>query len=249
MRIYKTAGVASALLFVACSPSDMGASGALSGLAVFAGITALAGLGARRDARAGAPMPCDGYEETACDGERIVTHCCPKGAKCNFRDGPHVTCGHGLCRAGGDISRCAAPVATTTPAKSEADCKKDHGSWELVCADKVVVAACLPPMPTNFMGPGYKPAFTMCGKGDRLVSTAVVVGERCTNHRLAEDCYPTASEGKCLGAVTKVCLGGKVVDKCLPVSLQPRAWEAAAFVKCPDGSCAIGTDSANACRF
>ncbi len=248
MRIFRAVGVASVVLFVACSPADIGASGAASGLVVFAGLAALA-YGARRDARAGPPMPCTGYEETSCDGGRISKRCCPAGATCNFRDsGPHVNCGHGLCFEGEDIGRCPAPVATTTPAKSEEECKKEHGSWELVCADKVVVAKCLPPMPTNFMGPGYKPAFTMCGKGERLVSTAVEVGERCTNHRLPEDCFPAASQVKCVGTVTKVCLGGKVVDKCLPVVAAGHVWEAATFVKCGDGSCAVGTSPLIVCR-
>lgn len=206
-------------------------------------------------ARAGAPMPCGGYETTACQDGRLQTRCCPAGAKCNYRDEPFIGCGHGLCTTGGDPGRCLAPRPNVTAAKSEADCKTESGDWALVCADKVVVSACLPPMPTNFMGPGFNPRFVACGSGASLSSTGDgQVGDRCTTHLLEEDCYPTREElglRACQGALTKVCLGGKVIEKCLPQNLspfKPRVWPASTFVTCDDGSCAVGSDKSKGCR-
>lgn len=199
-------------------------------------------------------MPCQGSQHVSCSAGRIQTQCCPEGAMCNYRDEPFTGCGHGLCITSGDPGRCVSPRPNVTTAKSEADCKNDSGEWALVCADKVVVHACLPPMPTNFMGPGNNPRFKSCGSGAAPMSSEdAKVGDRCTTHLLDEDCYPTRDElglRACEAPLTKVCLGGKLLEKCLPQNLspiKPRLWPASTFVTCDDGSCAVGDDKQKAC--
>ncbi len=255
----RIAALVPVVLLVACAPAAGGVPGAVLGIALFVGALALMTPGRRAapEARAGAPIGCDGWEHRSCEGGRIQTQCCPKGAKCNFRDEPYLMCGHGLCTTSGDLGRCPSPepaIFTSVDGpggQSEEACKATHGSWQLVCAKKVVVAACLPPMPTNYMGPGMNPPFKTCGKGPRLVSDAPAAGERCTTHVLAEDCYPTKTElgqDKCLGGWQKVCLGGKVEERCLPVSFEDKRWPATEYVMCDDGKCAVGKDETKVCR-
>jgi hypothetical protein len=251
--------LSSALALVACAPGAAGASGALAGVVLFVSVLALMAPSRRAvpAAQAGAPAPCSGWESRGCEGGSIQTRCCPEGAKCNFRDEPYLECGHGLCTTSGDLGRCPSPKPALFSSgagpggEDEAACRKSHGSWERACANKVVVAVCMPPMPTNYMGPGMNPPFKVCGKGQRLVSAEPAVGERCTTHVLAEDCYPTKKAlgaDKCLGGWQKVCLGGQVEERCLPVSLTPKSWHATTFVSCDDGSCAVGEDKTKVCR-
>jgi hypothetical protein len=241
-----------------------GAPGVFIAAAMFVGLLALAAPSRHvvPAVHAGSPVGCDGWESSYCNSGRVAAHCCPKNAKCNYRDPPFVECGHGLCAVGHDIGRCPAPepsLFTMEPnpmGADEASCKAKHGDWQLVCADKVVVAACIPPMPTNYSGPGYSPQFFACGKGQRLVSDEPAAGDRCSTHVLKASCYPTAAElgeaAKCLGKWEEVCLAGKVDKRCLPVSVPPLEtfnWRATKFVKCDDGSCAVGDadDKARVC--
>lgn len=239
-------------LLMGCGPGVVGTSGFFFGALLFAGALALM-TPTRRvvpAAQAGAPVGCDGWESNYCNEGSVGTHCCPKHAKCNFADPPYVDCGSGLCVTGFDVGRCKAPLPHVLP-KGAADtkdkCAAEHGSWELVCAEKVVAHACIPPMPTNYSGAGWNPRFTACGAGQRLESKSPAApGDRCTTHILKEDCYPTQQQlgdDKCLGDWQEVCLGGKVEKRCLPVSVPPLksySWRATEFVKCDDGSCAVG---------
>lgn len=219
--------------------------GSVVGLLMAVGLMALL-VPTRRGAQAGEPDECSGRETYYCSHGRIREHCCPAGAKCNYRDEPYLECGRGYCTTTGDLGRCPAPTPTTYNADDEATCKGLKGTWELACAERVVVRKCLPPMPTNFSDPSPNPSFSVCGGGARLVSGGVAAGERCSTHRLVEDCYPDAAElgmAPCAGEWKAMCLGGKVVDKCVPVvPLKPQAWQAASFVSCPDGTCAVGAD-------
>lgn len=237
----------SCLVLTACAPGVIGGSGsALVGLVMVFGLGLLLVPG-RRDVRASSSDDeCSGKESYYCAHGRIRERCCPKGAKCNYRDEPYLECGRGYCTTTGDLGRCPVPTPTTYNADDEASCRALKGHWELACAERVVVAACLPPVPTNFSDPSPNPAFHVCGAGTRLVSGAVVEGERCSTHPLEEACYPSAVElgiAPCPGAWTPMCIGGEVVDKCVPVvPLAPRAWRAAEYVTCPDGTCAVGSD-------
>ena len=184
-------------------------------------------------ADAGSPMPCDGTETVVCHGGVLVKQCCPKGKKCNFRNPPHIACGNGYCAEGKDVGRCPAPQAATTAAKSEAECKGEYGDWAEVCVARKVTKACLPSMPTNFTGPPLNPPFRTCGPKD----------ERCTTSQFIEDCHPVRGEvTECAGTWTKVCLGGKVAERCLPWTVRANPYTATQYVKCPDGSCVIGND-------
>ncbi|MFO0745026.1 MAG: hypothetical protein U1F43_05025 [Myxococcota bacterium] len=197
-------------------------------------------------ARAGAPMPCNGSETESCDGHRINRSCCPAGAGCNFEHPPYLACGGGLCVLGHDPGRCEAPVASTMPARDEADCKAQYGSWEPACIEHHVVEACLPPVPTNFTGPALNPPFTTCGK------------DRCTTHALAVDCQPTYFElwlaawpalPTCDGKWAEVCLDGQVETRCMLWSgdLLEKPPAPPRWVTCPDNSCAVGSDAKRAC--
>ena len=93
--------------------------------------------------------------------------------------------------------------------------------------------------PTNYDGPPPNPSFRRCGE------------DRCTTHRFVEDCYPTRAElgaADCEGSWTKVCLGGKVEERCLPGGWQKlmMAMPATKYATCPDGTCAVG--DAAACK-
>ncbi len=90
--------------------------------------------------------------------------------------------------------------------------------------------------PSNYSGPSANPAFTRCGPPS---------AKRCTTHVLIEDCHPTRAElgaAACDGAWTKVCLGGKIDERCLPGGLGAPTFEAKTYVVCGDGSCAVGDD-------
>ncbi|MCC6621245.1 MAG: hypothetical protein IT385_08320 [Deltaproteobacteria bacterium] len=229
----------------ASAPADWGL---VSGLV--AALTTLALALPMRGARAGAPMPCQGYEATSCEDGFLRKHCCPEGTKCNFDFPRYLDCGQGTCVVGADIGRCPAPVPRVTPAAATPGCGE---GWELACVDRRVTKACIPPVPTNYTGPGMNPPFRACGDG-RAKRTATPadftkadVGARCTTHVLYEDCFPSRGEvlpRSCLGAWEKVCLGGKVVHKCLPEGAPADAFPAKAFVACDDGSCAVGADKA-----
>jgi hypothetical protein len=237
----------SCLVLTACGPSAIGGSpGALVGLLMVLGLGLLFVPG-RRDLRASSPdEECSGQETHYCAHGRIRERCCPAGAKCNYRDEPFVECGRGYCTTSGDVGRCPVPTPLQYNAHDEATCHAMKGHWELACAERVVVAACLPPVPTNFSDPSPNPSFHVCGRGTRLVSGDVAEGERCSTHPLEDDCYPSQAElgmAPCPGAWTPMCIGGAVVDRCVPVvPLAPRTWTAATFVSCPDGSCAVGSD-------
>jgi len=254
-RVARIAGLSLGLVLAcalaACTsgPAEWGlASGVVAAL-----LTTLALAWPARLARAGAPMPCDGYEERSCDAGFVRTHCCPAGAKCNFDFPRFLDCGHGTCVVGGDRGRCPSPLPHTTP--GDAACAPD--GWELACVDRRVTKACIPPVPTNFTGPGLNPPFRACGDGRaRLTATPADftradVGARCTTHILYEDCFPSRGEvlpRSCLGAWQKVCLGGKLNQKCLPAEAPPDAFPAKTWVTCDDGSCAVGTDAAACAR-
>jgi hypothetical protein len=198
-------------------------------------VAMLAGLvlGAPR-ARAGAPVPCDGTEKRVCEGGRMTTHCCPKSAKCNYRNPPHIDCGDGTCVEGGDEGRCRPPQPVMSASKSEETCKKDYGTWEPACVAHKVTKACIMPVPTNYTGPPNNPSFRTCRT------------DRCTTSRFIEDCHPArgeVAEKACAGSWTKVCLGGKVTERCLPPVPEPESeFRAKTFVTCADGSCAVGDD-------
>jgi hypothetical protein len=183
-------------------------------------------------ARAGAPVPCDGTESWVCEGGRMVKHCCPKTAKCNYRNPPHIDCGDGTCVEGGDEGRCVPPQAARMAAKSEAECTKEYGRWEPACVAHKVTKACVAPVPTNYTGPPTNPPYRTCRD------------DRCTTSRFIEDCHPARAAAKtCADGWTKVCLEGKVTERCLPAVPDPKSeYRAASYVVCGDGSCAVGAD-------
>lgn len=191
-------------------------------------------------ARAGPPMPCEGYETTSCENGWVRTHCCPKNAKCNFDFPSFISCGNQTCVVGADAGRCPAPLPMVDPSKkSAADC--GYG-WEDACVARKVTKACIMPVPTNYSGPDRNPPYRTCGD------------DRCTTHSFLEDCFPTKEElgsKACKGGWTKVCLGGKVHERCLPNSpmtpLIPNTpsdtFRATEFTLCPDTSCVVGSDA------
>lgn len=177
-----------------------------------------------------------GTAHHSCDGARIQTSYCPPGAYCNYRYMPFVDCGAGNCVIGADAGLCPAPKATTLAATSKADCK---GSWEPVCLDRKVTDACVPKTQGRR---APNPPFVSCGAG------------RCTTSRFVEDCYPTRKElGKtaCDGTWEKVCLLGKLEERCVPktapapstssVTPVPGSEHATTYVSCGKGRCAVGT--------
>lgn len=184
-------------------------------------------------ARAGAPIPCDGYEVQSCDGRMIQRQCCPAGARCNFEAPPYELCGNQTCVLGSDRGRCPSPQPTVDTKTKQADCRS---GWVDACVSKKVTRACVLPMPTNFSGPSHNPPYRTCGE------------DRCTTHTFIEDCFPTKAElgaKACDGAWTDVCLGGKVEPRCLKPVTDTR-FEATTFTICPDKSCVVG-DSAAKC--
>jgi hypothetical protein len=206
------------------------AVGAGGGL-LLALLVALAAFALGRAAGAGAPMRCDGTETMVCENGHAYAKCCPKGAKCNYKNPPFVDCGHATCVLGGDVGRCPSPKPHATAARSKAACDKEHGAWEEACIDGKVDSVCLPPMPTNYSGPGQNPQVRRCGWG------------RCTTNTLYEHCFPRRGETLwCSGAWTKVCLGGKVEERCLKKPIED--FPAAKYSACGDGSCAVGDKSA-----
>ncbi len=211
-----------AVALAGCAPAVGGGLGLL--------LVLVGGIALLRTARAGAPLQCGGTETPYCDGGVVRRHCCPSGAKCNYRSAPYTDCGQGLCAPGGDRGRCPAPTTFVSPARSEQACKETSGSWELACLDHKVTRACIPPVPTNFSGPARNAPYRTCG------------GDRCTTHALIEECLVEKRPGaRCSGDWRKVCFGGKVRERCVPRDLgQPL--EGATYVTCADGSCAVGTE-------
>lgn len=237
------------LLMVGCSPL-LGVSGA-AGLAAM-GLLASVALGlafgrARAEpsasatsAASGAPLPppvCDGFEHASCADGRIAVSCCPKGAKCNYRNEPYQDCGDGACVPGNDPGLCPPKQPQVDPGKTAAECP---GGWIKACVDRKVTMACLMPVPTNYMGPALNPPFRECGD------------DRCTTSRYVEDCYPAkgtpAASSVCLTGWTDVCLMGVLSQRCLPLGA-PKSDASQRFVRCADapGRCAIGDDQ-GACR-
>lgn len=212
---------------------------------------------ARVASRAGAPIPCSGYEARSCVDGRILEQCCPQGAKCNFESGPFVDCGAGLCTER-DRGHCPDPVAQLAPPGSCGD------AWELACVAGVVEKACIPPVPTNFTGPPLNPPFKTCGEWPGL--TAPAPGMACTTNALAERCYPAKAGAKLAGGQkppprqipaeacgvvpwggyagvtaqwTEVCLDGHVVERCLPTRKDRARFESTRFAKLDGGRCTL----------
>lgn len=224
---------------------------------------------ARVAGRAGAPIPCSGYEVRSCVDGRILDQCCPQGAKCNFENRPFTDCGAALCTER-DRGHCPDPVAHFAPPGSCGD------AWDLACIGGVVEKACIPPVPTNYMGPPQNPRFTTCGEGPGVTSPAV--GMACTTNALPERCYPAKVGAKvppiavlpdkpgvpsqkgaaprqiparACGVVpwggyagitakwTEVCLDGQVVERCLPTRKAGARFESTLFTKVDGGRCVI----------
>lgn len=234
----------------------------LSGLPAVLGVGLLAGLGLwftaeRADARprsellkrpaspgAGAASagacgaiyepPCDGWEHESCGPNgHIERDCCPKGAKCTFRTAPHQSCGDGACVVGQDPGMCVPREPRVTGATTEVECA---GNWEKACVSGKVTMACIMPVPTNYSGPTRNPSFRVCG------------GDRCTTGRFIEACYPEkGAMSVCLAPWTRVCLMGRVTERCILPSAQ-RTAASTAFVECDaPGTCAIASDK-SACK-
>ncbi len=198
-----------------CVPA---AGGSLLGVLALLMLT----LGAVSSARAGAPLQCDGDETPYCDKGRIRQNCCPKNADCNFKSPPFTDCGDGWCVEGFDRGRCPAPEPYVT------ECRSPDAT---VCLAKKVTKACIMPVPTNYMGPSRNPHYRTCGDGTR-----------CTTSPFYEDCFPKRGVlTSCDGQWTKVCLGGKVEERCLPKGPLTQ-FEATRYATCKDGGCAVGTE-------
>ncbi len=171
-------------------------------------LTGLTGLTGRM-ARAGPPAPCTGYEESGCFEGRIQKQCCPAGAQCNFRNRPYTDCGQMLCVEMGDVGHCADPKAQVNAATTEEVCRAERGQWAVACIEGKVAKACLPPMPTNYMGPPANPAFKTCGEGaDGRKGAQAAIGTPCTTNILVEHCYP-AKEGAVIAPKVKPGVSGE----------------------------------------
>ncbi|MCB9548480.1 MAG: hypothetical protein H6706_21950 [Myxococcales bacterium] len=240
MRISFWAGLG--LLVAGCAP--VVGSGALGAGVIFAAL-ALAGLAGRAQARpargdaCGAPMPkpvCTGTEHQSCVEGRVLTSCCPQGAKCNYRYAPFQACGDDTCVPGKDPGQCPPKEPIALPAATQADC---NGSWEKACVAGKVTMACIMPVPTNYAGPNRNPPFRECGE------------DRCTTSPFIEHCYPVKpaeGEAACLTGWTKVCLQGRITERCLPLAA-PKSQASTDFTACPTaGTCVLGQD-ADACTY
>jgi|GEM_PF-2115374 len=199
---------------------------------------------------------CPNPGQEVCNGGRLQTRCCdvtPDAPGCKEGETvePFVACGNSTCVPGSDLGRCTAPPNrlyldfVPTP---EA-CVAQNGSWQPACFENKAQEVCVPPMPTNFSGSSYTPAFKLCGP------------KRCTTHVLIEDCYPTpeeattlwpgtSDEGLCIGGMgigswQKVCLQGAVDMRCVPLAPTGQAPAVSAYIPCPDGSCAVGQDTSH----
>lgn len=189
-------------------------------------------LGFAANVRAGAPVPCQGSTHESCDGTYIQRTCCPLNAPCNYRNRPYVSCGDGYCAHGADLGRCPVPQAHVI---DSAQCAKD--GFVKACINHAVKDVCLMSVPTNYTGPSRNPAFIALPDG------------RCTTSRFVEEAYPVRNaSAKCDGAWTRVCLGGKVEERCLPKTAPDgHAFQATKYVTCKDKSCAVGDDK-SACE-
>jgi hypothetical protein len=216
--------LAIAVVAFGCSAGISAGPAAMLGFLLL--VTSVVGL-SRRSARAGAPAPCQGSETTVCQNGYISRQCCPQGAKCNYRNAPFLTCGDGYCVEGKDPGRCPSPRANVMACDASAPGRVE------ACVDRKVTKACVMPVPTNYTGPSQNPSFRTCGDG------------RCTTHQYVEDCYPTRAEKRfCpLGQWAKVCLGGRVTERCLPMGSLSR-FPTTTYATCSNGSCAVGDKSA-----
>ncbi len=245
-----------ATVFVGCAPA-VGGGWMLALAVVAAALLGMAPLDARADAppatstpgvdyRAARPPgpppprpPCDGWEHKSCRGGNIAVSCCPKNARCNYAYAPFVECGNGSCVPGKDRGRCPEKVPMTQPGVSKEKCDTYH--WQKVCLNNKVTEACIMPVPTNYMGPPRNPPFKRCSD------------QRCTTTDFRAACYPTKAETSECGrsrSWRKVCLMGKVEERCLPrppTNFSGTFYPATQFVECPDKTCVVGTDK-NDCR-
>lgn len=190
-------------------------------------------------ADAGPPMPCTGKEAPVCRGGTVFMGCCPKGQKCP-PEPPFVSCGDRVCAPGHDRGRCVGPTPMLEPtAKAKADCDRSAGAWERACLDHKITNACIMSYPTNYGGPSHNPTFRTC-----------VAETRCTTNPLYEDCFPrrgevTDAECATIGGWQKVCLAGKVEERCLPKGAAVASFPSLEYVACPSGAagagqCAVG---------
>lgn len=197
-------------------------------------------------ARAGAPLPCSGWEIAGCVDGRIQKACCPQGAICNFQSRPFVACGADLCTER-DRGYCPDPVAKSDPGQDCGD------AWEPACIEGRVKRVCISLMPTNYSGPPLNPSFTTCGVLPGLpTGTEAYPGTACTTNILPERCYPAKDDtktvkqahaiaAKACGVLpwgnptspakwTEVCLDGRVVERCLPTTNADKPFEATSFL-------------------
>ncbi|MFT7581002.1 MAG: hypothetical protein ACI9MR_002676 [Myxococcota bacterium] len=234
--------VALPFALAACGTASWGAGGAF----LVGALMAVPLLWSTR-ANSGPRLACTGYETEYCQSGRLQKHCCPRNAKCNYTaPTPYMDCGNLHCVDGRDVGRCPAPTPKIRQHGATADAC--GGAWQKACIDHVVQEACIAMVPTNYSGPSNNP---------RYVHT---IGNLCTTHVLPSEGYPVKDwliEPFCLGEWTKVCLDGKVSERCLPApgktagevgaSKAPTAFPAATFVRCEDKTCAVGSLPAAVC--
>lgn len=184
-------------------------------------------------ASAGPPPPnhgCNGSTTAYCSNGKLSYHCCPPGARCNYRYEPYVDCGSGACVTGRDEGRCVPPQPQVAATKG--DCPT---GWADACVNHQVTKACIAPVPTNYTGPSPNPAFRL------------VPGGRCTTSRFLEDALAvkgTPEAGDCKdGTWRKVCLYGKLAERCVPKAMpSTETLAATTYVDCPGQGCAVGKD-------
>lgn len=170
------------------------------------------------------PPKCTGRWHEQCVDGRVSRRCCPRGAKCNYRNAPFVSCGYDTCVPGHDIGLCPEiqPRLAAPPGAKKEDCTK--GTWEKACVNKVVRDACIQYYPTNYSGTPYNPKFTTCGEN------------RCTTRPTPAACEPVKVDGAvCSTSWAKTCLDGKVTERCLPEGTYPSTL----YTECED-KCVVG---------
>ncbi|MEZ4463037.1 MAG: hypothetical protein R3F43_00605 [bacterium] len=135
----------------------------------------------------------------------IRTSCCPQNAKCNYRYAPFQACSEAPASRAG-IPACAPEGAHRhrgrhpggLPRQLGARLRAGQGGGRLHHA-----------RPHQLRGPTRNPAFRECGDG------------RCTTSPFIEHCYPVKpaeGEAACLTGWTKVCLQGRITERCLPLA-------------------------------
>lgn len=227
----------SPLLGAAAWPAFLGVA-LLAGVGLFLSSASATPKGSAATAEATgaiAPEPCDGWEHKSCGADgQIQKSCCPKGARCNYRSQPFTECGGDRCVLGHDPGMCPPPKPMMSAAKTQAECKE---RWEPACVGNTVTPSCIMTVPTNYMGPARNPRFLTCGD------------DRCTTSNFIEDCYPqkTGAMSVCASGWTKVCLLGRITERCIPPGAQQTA-ASKGFVECAaPGTCAIGAEK-GVCR-